>query len=85
MFGYKEKIVRFEPLSDAYSILLKNSESDEKWKLHTRSAIGDFDGKITINMAGNSESSSVLPMLENHISAAENSAYIGTEKLKFIN
>lgn len=82
MFGYKGKIVRFEPLSDTYSILLKNSESDEKWKVHTRSAIGDFDGKITINVAGNSESSLALPMLENHISAAENSAYIGAEKVE---
>ena len=81
MFGCKGKIVRFEPLSDAYSLLLKNSESDEKWKVHTRSAIGNLDGEITINISGNSQSPSVLPILEAHTSAAIDSTYIGSEKV----
>ena len=42
--------------------------------------MGDQDGEIEIHIAGNSVSSSVLPMMEAHSSAAEGSAYVGIEK-----
>jgi FkbM family methyltransferase len=80
-FGYKGKIISFEPLFDAYQALAKVAAYDSKWIVHHRSAIGDFDGEIEINIAGNSASSSILPMLDYHISAAEGTAYIGTEKV----
>jgi hypothetical protein len=47
-------------------------------------AIGDFTGEIEINIAGNSQSSSVLPMLETHISAAQNSKYINKVKVPIV-
>jgi hypothetical protein len=43
--------------------------------------VGDQDGLIDINIAGNSESSSVLPMLDLHRSAANGSAFVGIEKV----
>ena len=81
MFGYKGKIVSFEPLSDAHKTLEKTARTDNEWVIHDRTAIGDFDGKININIAGNSQSSSVLSMLDSHTSVAENSAYIGVEEV----
>jgi FkbM family methyltransferase len=81
MFGYEGKIVSFEPLSDAHKILEKTAHTDGKWIVHDRTAIGDFDGKININISGNSQSSSILPMLDTHTSVAEKSAYIGTEEV----
>lgn len=75
--GYKGKIVSFEPLEDAHTQLKKLSKTDIKWKAHPRVAVGDCDGKIEINIAGNSESSSILPMLELHSDVAKGSAYIG--------
>lgn len=54
---------------------------DKLWAVHPRSAIGDYDGDVEINISGNSVSSSVLPMTEAHSSAAENSAYISSEKV----
>jgi FkbM family methyltransferase len=78
-FGYTGKIVSFEPLSDAYQELVSMASRDAKWLVHERGAIGDFNGEIKINVAGNSTSSSVLPMLDSHISAAEKSAYVRTE------
>lgn len=79
--GYKGNIVSFEPLSAAHMALSGAAGRDPKWHVHPRCAIGDHDGEIEINIAGNSVSSSVLPMMESHSSAAEGSAYVGVESV----
>lgn len=79
--GFKGNIVSFEPLSDAYRLLLARAERDAKWQVHERGAVGDYVGEIEINVSGNSVSSSVLPMTEAHSSAAPNSAYVASEKV----
>lgn len=79
--GYKNKIISFEPLSDAHQKITQAAIHDKNWAIHPRSAIGDYDGDVEINISGNSVSSSVLPMTEAHSSAAKNSAYIGSEKV----
>jgi FkbM family methyltransferase len=80
-FGYKGRIISFEPLSDAYRELNKAASRDSRWFVHKRSAIGDFDGEVEINIAGNSQSSSILSMTSLHSFAEERSAYIGKEKV----
>jgi FkbM family methyltransferase len=82
--GYKKKIVSFEPLVDAYKQLLINSANDKMWFVHERTAIGNQNGEIEINVSGNSQSSSILPMLATHSDAAPNSKYFKTEKTKII-
>lgn len=77
--GYTGKIVSVEPLSDAHGKLLQASVGDAKWEVYPRCAVGDRNGEVEINIAGNSESSSILPMLESHRSAAPESAYQGKE------
>jgi len=77
--GYTGNIVSFEPLSDANSRLLQASDEDAKWDVYQCCALGDRNGEVEINIAGNSESSSILPMLESHLSAAPESAYLGKE------
>lgn len=79
--GYKGILVSFEPLSAAHTALSQASRHDPKWLVHPRSAIGDYDGEIEINIAGNSVSSSLLPMTELHSSAAKDSAYVGVESV----
>jgi len=79
--GYKGRIVSFEPLLDAYRAAASVAARDPKWTVHERGAIGDYDGEVEINIAGNSVSSSVLPMLDSHSSAEVSSAYIGSEKV----
>jgi hypothetical protein len=49
---------------------MQKPNRDSQWQIHPRTAIGDFDGEIEINIAGNSVSSSVLPMLDSHSLAA---------------
>lgn len=77
--GYRRRIVSFEPLSDVWQQLHAAASTDELWMVHPRGAIGDRDGEIDINIAGNSASSSVLPMTAAHSCAAEASAYVGSE------
>jgi FkbM family methyltransferase len=79
--GYCGKIISFEPLTSARKNLLSFASSDPGWHVHEQSAIGDQDGQIEIHIAGNSVSSSVLPMLESHSSAAVGSAYVGSERV----
>lgn len=77
--GYAGRIVSFEPLSQAHGELLQSSAGDPMWDAYPRCALGDHNGEVEINIAGNSESSSILPMLESHRSAAPESAYQGSE------
>lgn len=78
-YGYAGEIISFEPLTYARKSLLMYASRDTAWQVHEQTAIGDRDGEIEINIAGNSVSSSVLPMLESHYSAAVGSAYINSE------
>lgn len=80
-FGYKGNILSFEPLSKAYIELLHKSEGDSKWEIYPRCALGDHNGEAEINIAGNSESSSLLPMLDSHLSAAPHTAYVDRESV----
>lgn len=82
--GYQGEIVSFEPLIDAHQQLLRNSSKDKLWKIHPRCAVGDFDGEIEIQVAGNSYSSSIRPMLDSHINAAPDSAPIGVNLAQII-
>ncbi len=77
--GYRGRIVSFEPLAAAHAVLDARAAGDPGWTVGPRTAIGAEDGSITINVAGNSASSSVLPMLAAHGDAAPHSRYVGTE------
>jgi len=78
--GYKNKIVSFEPLIDAYEQLQITSKNDKDWIIHPRSAVGSHDGTIEINVSKNSVSSSILPMHDNHKQAAPGSVYVDTQE-----
>ena len=79
--GFDGKIISFEPLSDAREILLNISKNDPLWQIALQTAIGEENGEIEIQIAGNSHSSSVLDMLDTHVRAAPDSKYIGKEKV----
>jgi FkbM family methyltransferase len=77
--GYKGEIISFEPLSDAHAKLLELARNDPNWMIADRMAVGDRFGEIEINLAANSASSSVLPMLPAHLAAAPHSRYMAKE------
>ena len=77
--GFSGHILSFEPLSAAYQSLIQNSKGDDYWDVFPRCAIGDIDGEVIINVSKNSVSSSILPMLSSHHTAAPQSNYVAQE------
>jgi FkbM family methyltransferase len=77
--GYRGKIVSFEPLASAHQELIQNSRSDPSWVIAPKVAIGAEAGEAVIHVSENSVSSSLLPMLPRHLSAAPESRYQSTE------
>jgi FkbM family methyltransferase len=75
---FRGRIVSVEPLSAAYAALLIRTRADQQWRAE-RAAVSDQPGTLRINVAGNSVSSSVLPMLDRHAAAAPGSRYVATE------
>lgn len=78
--GYEGRIVSFEPLGAAYSQLERESAEDPLWDCR-RAALGSEEGTVTINVAGNSTSSSLLEMNDRHRTTAPESEYVSTEKV----
>ncbi|MDP8265647.1 MAG: FkbM family methyltransferase [Candidatus Aceula meridiana] len=79
--GCRERIVSFEPLSSAYAKLASNSRLDVSWEVFNL-ALGDKDGKAIINIAENSQSSSILKMLPAHLKSDPNSGHVGQEEIE---
>jgi FkbM family methyltransferase len=79
--GYRGSILSFEPSSAAHRELLKTAAVDPLWTVADRMALGAVSGEVEINIAANSLSSSILPMLDTHLSAAPQSQYIQRERV----
>lgn len=77
-FGYGGAIVSFEPLGEAYASLASTVSTDPLWEAR-HLALGAEPGEVTMNIASNSTSSSILPMLDTHIDAAPQVRYVGRE------
>lgn len=76
--GYTGRLVSFEPERDAYTGLVAASAADPSWEAR-RMALADRDGEAALTVAANSVSSSLLPMLEEHVRAAPASRPVGTQ------
>lgn len=70
--GYEGHIVCFEPMQIAFAQLNQWAKTDNKVTA-VNTAIGESDGEIVFNIAGNSTSSSVLEMLPSHTDAVPES------------
>lgn len=77
--GYEGRILSFEPQSAAYADLLEACRHFPLWTAAPRCAIGDCTEIIELNLAKNSESSSLLPMLARHEAVAPASRYVASE------
>lgn len=79
-FGYRGRILSFEPLAEAYADLTAVCADDPAWEAR-RSALGSEPGSAEINVASNSDSSSLLPMSASHRDAEPDISYVGTETI----
>jgi FkbM family methyltransferase len=78
--GFHGEVVSVEPMTAAYRVLAERAARRPGWRA-VQCAVSDAPGEVTLNIAGNSQSSSVLSMLPLHEEAAPHSAYVGTEKV----
>ena len=79
--GYDGRVVSFEPVADAFSRVKRRAEGDPGLSCH-RIALGDRDGEVRLNRAGNIWSSSLLPMTARQKDAAPESAYVWEESVR---
>ena len=80
-FHYRGKIVSFEPLSDAHAQLVRNTTHDPHWHVPPPQGIGAEQATHTINVAGNSQSSSLRAITATHLQAAPESKTIRQEEI----
>ena len=79
--GYHGAIVSLEPLAEAFSRLSRVCAGDPRWRC-LQVALGAREGRAEINVAANSDSSSLLEMTGRHIDSEPDSAYVGTEQVE---
>ncbi len=80
-FGFDGQIVSFEPLAEAFAALGSVIAADPRWTARNL-ALGPEAGTAVINVASNSTSSSLLPMLGSHLEAAPQVTYVGEETIR---
>ncbi|HZC73372.1 MAG TPA: FkbM family methyltransferase [Jatrophihabitans sp.] len=78
--GFSGRIHSVEPLQRAFLRLENAARADTHWTVQ-RAAVGAATGTLTMNVSGNSVSSSVLPMLDRHEAAAPSARYVAQEKV----
>jgi FkbM family methyltransferase len=60
-WGYGGRIVSFEPLSAAHAALGRRAGADPAWRVAPRTAIGDREGEVEIEVSAESDMSSIRP------------------------
>lgn len=76
--GYEGRVLSFEPLPLAWESVQARAlaTGNGRWEVADRVALSESKGPIEFNEAGNSVSSSILPMLLEHEEAAPGSATV---------
>ncbi|HEX4189872.1 MAG TPA: FkbM family methyltransferase [Marmoricola sp.] len=82
-FGYAGRIVSFEPLDGAFGLLSAAIASDPAWTAR-QVALGSQPGESMINIASNSDSSSLLPMNETHTDAEPSVGIVGQQRVEVV-
>ncbi len=83
-WGYRGRILSFEPLSEAHRKLQEAASQDPAWDVAPRCAVGAARSISQINISANSVSSSLLDMMEVHQQASPRSAYTGREEVEVL-
>ena len=81
--GFAGTLISFEAVPEVHARLVAHARSrSRKWSVAPCAALGSKAGETTINIAGNSVSSSLLPMRAEHVDAAPESAYVRTATVR---
>lgn len=79
--GYNGRIISFEPQAAAFASCSRRWGGDPHW-IGVEKALGEEAGEMDLHVAGNSVSSSLLPMLDSHVAALPESAIVMTERIQ---
>ncbi len=74
--GHRGRIVSCEPLPTSFERLRAAAADDPGWEVR-QIAVGAAPGTASLQIAGNADSSSLLPMLDAHTAAAPHAATVG--------
>jgi FkbM family methyltransferase len=80
-WGYRGRIVSFEPLAAAHARLELCAAGDPAWQVAPRMALGARDGAATIEVSAESDMSSILPQTELLRRISPSSRVIGRERV----
>lgn len=81
--GFAGNLISFEAIPEVHARLSAHARArNRKWVVAPCAALGSKAGETVINIAGNSVSSSLLPMRSEHVEAAPESAYVRTEVVR---
>ena len=79
--GFTGEFISFEPIKNNFEQLKSKADKDANWHYHNV-GLGTKSEELTINIAGNYASSSLLGMHQNHVDFAPNTAYKSQEKIQ---
>ncbi|HMV14284.1 MAG TPA: FkbM family methyltransferase [Chitinophagales bacterium] len=79
-YGYKGKIISFEPQLDTFKKLEANAQRFSNWTTH-HYALGASDETTEINVSQNTVSSSFLEIKDIHVAAAQDAKYVRKESI----
>ena len=80
--GFEGRIVSFEAIPSVHTKLSATAARDHNWLVAPCCALGRTTGQSNINVSGNSVSSSLLPMRDEHLRSAPDSAYVAREPVR---
>jgi FkbM family methyltransferase len=75
--GYRGSIHSYEPLPEVFARLSARSRADSKWHVF-EAAVGETAASVTLNVAANTESSSILTIAQRHLDAAPEAKTVST-------
>jgi FkbM family methyltransferase len=76
--GFRGRIISFEPLAEPFKALSELVANDPSWEAH-RIALGDSRGRLEMNVASNSTSSSFFEIEHAHLAASPVSRFVTQE------
>lgn len=80
-FGYKGKIVSFEPVSSAYKGLKKRANRYRDWIVAERCAIGNYVGNVVINVSDVTVFSSIKNIKQGFVASESTATVLTTEQV----
>jgi FkbM family methyltransferase len=80
-WGYRGRIVSFEPLADAHAALARRAVADADWQVAPPMAIGDQDGEVELEVSAESDMSSLLAQSSLLRKISPSSAVLRREKV----